>query len=252
MNVTRQCPRFTTRAMLFIAASALFACSKADKSAASPNPDSASTASAPAAATSSGPTDITPVRGTVVSISDSVLTVSTTSGDVRVPVALPLDLYERVPATLARVKESSFVGVTLVTQPDGSQRATEIHIFPERLRGTGEGSYPMTQQGASTGGTHNTMTNGTVSASKMANGTAAAPRMTNGTIGKESGGTLTVQYQGGTQTITVPADVHVSEIAISKTKLAPGATVVVLAKKQPDGSLKASAAVLTGDTQHTK
>lgn len=110
----------------------------------------------------------------------------------------------------------------------------------------------MTQQGASTGGGHNTMTNGTVSASKMANGTAAAPRMTNGTIGKESGGTLTVQYSGGTQTITVPADVHVSEIAVSRAKLAPGAKVVVLAKKQPDGSLKASAAILAGAPGETK
>ena len=245
MNVTRQFPHFTARAMLFVAASAALGCSKADKSASSPNSDSASTASAAAASTSSGPTDITPVRGTVASVTDSVVTVTTASGDVRVSIASPLDLYASVPATLAKVKESSFVGVTSVAQPDGSQRATEIHIFPEKLRGTGEGSYPMTQQGASTGG-HNTMTNGTVSSSKMANGTAAAPRMTNGTIGKESGGTLTVQYSGGTQTITVPADVHVSEIAISRTKLAPGAKVVVLATKQPDGSLKASAAILAG------
>jgi hypothetical protein len=144
------------------------------------------------------------------------------------------------------VKESSFVGVTSVAQSDGSQRATEIHIFPAKLRGTGEGSYPMTQQGAAAGGSHNTMTNGTVSSSRMTNGTAAAPRMTNGTIDKQSGGTLTVQYQGGTQTITVPSDVHVTEIAVSQTKLAPGAKVVVLAKKQADGTFKASAAIMAG------
>lgn len=98
----------------------------------------------------------------------------------------------------------------------------------------------MTQPGAGTVGGHNTMTNGTVS----------APRMTNGTIDKQSGGTLTVQYQGGTQTIAVPADVHVSEIAVSHTKLAPGMKVVVIAKKQPDGSLKASAAVLAAAPPH--
>jgi hypothetical protein len=245
MYLTRPSRSLTAPALLFIAAAAAFGCSKTDKSASSATHDSAST-SAAVAAPSTGPTDITPVRGTVASVTDSVLTVSTPSGDVRVSIATPLDIYASMPATLSKVQESSFVGVTSVAQSDGSQRATEIHIFPEKLRGTGEGSYPMTQQGASAGGGHNTMTNGTVSASRMTNGTAAAPRMTNGTIGKESGGTLTVQYQGGTQTITVPSDVHVTEIAVSQTKLAPGAKVVVLAKKQADGTFKASAAIMAG------
>ncbi len=246
MIATRPLSSLTARTLLLTAAAVAVGCSKTDKSASSATPDSASTTTASAAApSSSGPTDITPVRGTVASVTDSVLTVSTASGDVRVSIAAPLDLYSSVPATLSKVKESSFVGVTSVTQPDGSQRATEIHIFPEKLRGTGEGSYPMTQRGASAGGSHNTMTNGTVSASRMTNGTAA-PRMTNGTIGKQSGGTLTVQYQGGTQTIAVPSDVHVTEIAVSQTKLTPGAKVVVLAKKQADGTLKASAAILAG------
>jgi hypothetical protein len=247
MHVTRYISSFTAPTLLFIGASAVLGCSKADKSGSATTSDTLTkTSAASASSPSTGPTDITPVRGTIASVTDSVLTVSTPSGDVRVSISAPLDLYASVPATLSKVKESSFVGVTSVAQPDGSQRATEIHIFPEKLRGTGEGSYPMTQQGASAGGGHNTMTNGTVSSSRMTNGTAAAPRMTNGTIGKESGGTLTVQYQGGTQTITVPSDVHVTEIAASQTKLAPGAKVVVLAKKQADGTLKASAAIMSG------
>jgi len=168
-----------------------------------------------------------------------MLTVSSDSGVVKVAIAAPLDVYSRVPAQLSDVKESSFVGVTSVAQPDGSQRATEIHIFPEKLRGTGEGSYLMTQQpGAS--GSKSTMTNGTVS----------APRMTNGSISAQSGGKLTVQYNGGTQTITVPANVSVTAIASSQTKLPPGSKVIVLATKQPDGTLKASAAMLA-DTSAT-
>ena len=246
MYLTRHSSSLTAPALLFIAAAAAFGCSKADKSASSTRLDSASTTSASATSPSAGPTDITPVRGTVASVTDSVLTVSTASGDVRVSIAAPLDLYASAPAALSQVKESSFVGVTSVAQSDGSQRATEIHIFPEKLRGTGEGSYPMTQQGASAGGSHNTMTNGTVSSSRMTNGTATAPRMTNGTIDKQSGGTLTVQYKGGTQTIAIPPDVHVTEIAVSQAKLAPGAKVVVLAKKQADGTLKASAAIMVG------
>jgi len=246
MRTTQQLSSLTALALLFIAAAAASGCSKTGKSASSATHDSASTTSASATSPSAGPTDITPVHGTIASVTDSVLTVSTASGDVRVSIATPLDVYASVPATLSKVKESSFVGVTSVAQPDGSQRATEIHIFPEKLRGTGEGSYPMTQLGASAGGSHNTMTNGTVSASRMTNGTAAAPRMTNGTIDKQSGGTLTVQYQGGTQTITIPSDVHVTEIALTQTKLAPGAKVAVLAKKQADGTLKASAAIMVG------
>lgn len=145
---------------------------------------------------------------------------------------MPLDVYSSVPASLSDVKESSFVGVTSVAQPDGSQRATEIHIFPDKLRGTGEGSYLM-KQGAAGGG-KNTMTNGTVSSS----------RMTNGTISKEPGGTLTVQYQGGSQTITIPSGVSVTAIAPSQTKLTAGSRVVVLETRQPDGTLRASSAVL--------
>src|SRR4051812_43577874 len=83
---------------------------------------------------------ITPVRGKVVSVSDSVLTVAAANGEVRVALVQPVHVYTRRPAQLASVTEGSFVGVTSVPQPDGgAQRATEIHLFPEELRGTGEG-----------------------------------------------------------------------------------------------------------------
>ena len=84
---------------------------------------------------------LTPVRGTLARVSDSALTVP--------PLAAMCVLWcssrftcSRHSAKLSSVTPSSFVGVTLVAQPDGSQRATEIHIFPEELRGTGEGNYP--------------------------------------------------------------------------------------------------------------
>jgi hypothetical protein len=122
--------------------------------------------------------------------------------------------------------------VTSVAQPDGSQRATEIHIFPEELRGLGEGSRPMGQP--SGGGSQRTMTNGTVGGS----------RMTNGAVSAQAGGTITVEYQGGTQKITVPAGVTVTAIAPTTKKLTPGANVIVLAKKRPDGGLEASRVML--------
>jgi len=238
--------------LLLIATGAVFGCSKGDTSASATASDSVTTATSSAPSSSTGPSGITPVRGTLTSITDSVLTVSSATGEVRIAIAAPLAVYSRVPAKLSQVKESSFVGVTSVAQPDGSQRATEIHIFPENLRGTGEGSYLMTQPSGNAGGSRNTMTNGTVTSSRMTNGTAAAPRMTNGTISGQPGGTLAVQYQGGTQTITIPSNVSVTTIAPTQSKLTPGSNVVVLTTRQPDGTFKASAVMLVGAPARAK
>jgi hypothetical protein len=187
------------------------------------------------------------VRGTLASVSDSALTVSTPGGEVRVALAQPVTVYERRPADLSHVTDNSFVGVTSVPLPDGTQRATEIHIFPKELRGLGEGSRPMGQQG---GGSRSTMTNGSVAGSRMTNGAArmtnGAARMTNGSSRGAARGTITVEYNGGSQTITVPAGVTVTEIARTTTKLTPGASVIVPAAKQPDGTLKTSSVMLAG------
>jgi len=163
-----------------------------------------------------------------------MLVVSTSAGDIHVVLSSPPRVYSRGAADLSEVKENSFVGVTSVQQPDSSQRATEIHIFPEELRGTNEGSFLM--RGESSGGNPSTMTNGTVE----------APRMTNGTIGATAGGKLVVNYRGGSQTIIIPSGVTVTKISLTQTKLAPGSNVVVLATKRPDGTLTASRVLLAG------
>src|SRR3954462_4018144 len=80
---------------------------------------------------------ITPVRGKLVSVSDSLLTVASANGEVRVALVQPVHVYTSQPAQLSHVTVGSFVGVTSVPGPDGAPRATEIHIFPEELRGTG-------------------------------------------------------------------------------------------------------------------
>jgi hypothetical protein len=178
-----------------------------------------------------------------VSLSDSVLTVSSASGTVRVALGQPLTVYTRQPGDLSHVKDNTFVGVTSVPQPDGTQRATEIHIFPEELRGLGEGSRPMGQQAS---GRRSTMTNGSVANSQMTNGAA---RMTNGTSRGAAGGTITVQYSGGSQTINVPQNVTVTEIVRTTSSLAPGTSVIVPAAKQGDGTLKTSQVMLSGTSK---
>ncbi len=185
----------------------------------------------------SWPAGITPVRGVVASLSGDVLTVSTQSGLVNVHLGSPLTVYRTTPSDLAHVNSKSFVGVTSLKQPDGSERATEINIFPEELRGIGEGSYLMNPDQAKSARSSR-MTNGTVSGVATAKGTAPKSRMTNGTVSAKSGAsTLSVQYSGGVETISVPPDVSVTALTPTVDKLEQGENVFVLAKKQRDGSL---------------
>lgn len=204
------------------------ACSKSEAPSGGTSADSSATSSS---ATTPG---ATAVRGTVSTATDSMIVVTTSAGDIRVAVSSPLEVYSRGPADISEVTGSSFVGVTSVAQPDGTQSATEIHIFPEALRGTNEGSFLMGGQAGA--GSPSTMTNGTV----------ATPRMTNGTASGVTGGKLVVDYRGGSQTISIPSGVAVTKITRTDTKLAPGSNVVVLATKRPDGSLTASRVLLAG------
>jgi hypothetical protein len=180
---------------------------------------------------------MTPVRGVVASVSGDELTVHSQSGVVKVHLGSPLTVYARTSSDLAHVTTKSFVGVTSVKQPDGSERATEIHVFPEALRGVGEGSYMMNPDPAKSP-SPSRMTNGTVSASGAAKDSTSKSRMTNGTVSTQSGAsTLSIQYSGGTQTIVVPPDVSVTALTVTTDKLKPGENVVALVKKQSDGSL---------------
>ena len=252
ISLTSPGAAFTSIATLSALSLVLAGCAKHDNSAAAQD-STASASTAPAASTtdsatttSGAPADVTPVRGTLASVSDSVLTVTTSAGDVRIVVQQPLHVFSRASAKLSSVTPSSFVGVTSVAQPDGSQRATEIHIFPEELRGTGEGSYLMTPKGgADSSKKKSTMTNGTVSATPKSGG---PPRMTNGTIASQNTGTITVNYRGGSQTITVPPNVSVTTLAPVSAKPSKGTRVVVLGLKQPDGTMKASNLVVADST----
>ena len=200
-----------------------------------------STATDPASAQSS---DTTMIRGTVDSVSSTRLVVATSTGNVAAAVSGPFKVYERVPAKLTDVKDNVFIGVTTVKQPDGSERATEIHIFPEELRGLGEGSRMMSQ--TASGGSANRMTNGAVSQSRMTNGTAAQSRMSNGNVASSNGSTLVVQYAGGSQTVTVPPNTSITQLKAVSKELAVGDPVVIVATKNPDGTMTVSRAMLAG------
>jgi hypothetical protein len=223
-----------TRArMLALAATILLAsasCAKHDAPVADTN---VGRALAPADTATAPTPAMTTVRGTIAAVSDTALTVTTATGAQQVQIVAPLRVYTRTTSDLAHVTPNSFVGITSVKQPNGSERATEIHIFPEELRGTGEGSRMMDQ----------------AAGSRMTNGAVSPSRMTNGSVKSTAGGgatTYTIQYQGGTQTIEIPAGVTVTSIVPAQTKLAVGTSVVVLAHPGADGRPSASTVMLTG------
>lgn len=182
------------------------------------------------------------VRGTVVSVSANQLVLKSDSGQVTVTMAQPFHVYTRAPSDLSKVTEKTFIGVTTVKQADGSERATEIHIFPEELRGLGEGSRMMTP---SAGSSASRMTNGKVAESRMTNGAATQSRMSNGSVSSANGSSLVVQYAGGSQNVTVPPNTPVTELKLVTKVLAPGDQVAVLAKKAADGSLTSDKAIST-------
>jgi hypothetical protein len=169
------------------------------------------------------------VLGKVQSYTGRSLEVATPSGVVHVTVKQPLATYKQIPSDLSHVVSTSYVGVASEQQADGTELAKQVIIFPKELRGAAEGSVLLDAPGATT---HNRMTNGSVS-----NPAVSHSRMTNGTVQKGGASTLLVQYQDGSQTISVPAGVPVVLVAKGTVTLSAGDTVYAATEKLPDGTL---------------
>jgi len=169
------------------------------------------------------------VIGKVQSFTGSSLDVQTPSGVVQLDVKQPLTTYKQVPSDLSHVTSASYVGVASTEQADGKEVAKQIIIFPPELSGAAEGSVLTDPPGATT---HSRMTNGSVSRPAESHS-----RMTNGTVQKGSGTTLIVQYQDGSKTISVPANVPVVEVAPEQVTFATGDIVYAATEKLPNGTL---------------
>jgi len=166
----------------------------------------------PAANGQTFPAGVTPVRGAVTAVTANSVTVQTPQGPVFVQLVQPVKVFTRMPSDLGHITNQTFVGVTSSKGADGKEHATEVHIFPEELRGFSEGSYMMggAQPGAASS---SRMTNGAVSGSRMTNGAASGSRMTNGAVEATGNGSwLTV----GSQQIQVPAGTPVTILAETK------------------------------------
>jgi len=95
------------------------------------------------------------VKGTIEKVEGNVLTLKTAAGEEKLTLAGNAQIVAVVKASMADIKENTFLGSAAMPQPDGSQKALEVHIFPEAMRGTGEGHRPFAPTPGST------MTNGT-------------------------------------------------------------------------------------------
>jgi len=180
------------------------------------------------------------IRGTILSVDREALTVATSAGSVRVRLSPSTAVTRVVRSDRAQITDGSFLGITSVTDPDGSQRAVEVHVFPEAMRGAGEGSYGWDWPGESR---RSTMTNGTAVASKMTNGTV---------IAQASGSSLTIEYKsdsgGGSQTITIPPGIPVVALEPGQSgDLQPGVHVFVVATRSSERVLTADRVVAGKD-----
>jgi hypothetical protein len=172
---------------------------------------------------------ISGVIGRVQSFTGNSLDVQTPSGVIHVDVKHPLTTYKQVPSDLSHVTPASYVGVASTEQADGKEVAKQIIIFPAELSGAAEGSVLTDPPGATT---HSRMTNGSVSRPAVSHS-----RMTNGTVQKGGGTTLVVQYQEGSKTVSVPANVPVTEVASAQVTFADGDVVYAATEKLPNGTL---------------
>ena len=158
------------------------------------------------------------VRGTIESVDGDVISVKSRSGeDVKLHMTGDIKVVGITKISLADIKVGSFVGATTVPGPDGSQNAVEVHVFPEDMRGTGEGSRPYDLR------PNSSMTNATVAESVVGN----------------DGNTLLIRYKGGEKKVVVGTDTPVvTYVPADKSDLKAGAKIIAFMKKLPDGSFE--------------
>jgi hypothetical protein len=158
------------------------------------------------------------VRGTIEGVDGDVLSVKSRSGeDVKLHMTGDIRVVGIINISLSDIKVGSFIGTTTVPGPDGAPNAVEVHVFPEDMRGTGEGSRPYDLK------PNSTMTNATVEQSVVGN----------------DGHTLVIKYKDGEKKVLVsPETPVVTYVPADKSDLKSGAKVIAFMKKLPDGSFE--------------
>jgi hypothetical protein len=161
------------------------------------------------------------IRGTIESVDGNLLGIKTREGsDVKVNMTDNVAVFAVVKTELSQIKEGSYIGVSAMPQPDGTQKAFAVHIFPENQRGAAEGFRPWDARANST------MTNATVAE----------------TVKGTDGQNIMVKYKDGEKKVVVPPDTPiVTFVASDKSEVKPGAKIIIFgAAKKEDGTLEAN------------
>ena len=160
------------------------------------------------------------VRGTVEKLENNVMTVKAQDGKtVNIKLADNFTVVGVSRAKIADIGAGKFIGTTTLGERNGGLVALEVHIFPEAMRGVGEGHYAWDLKPDS----------------KMTNGNVAEVK----SLGPDH--MLTVQYKGGEQKVLVPGNAKVVMFGPGeRSELKKGSHIFVVAQRQPDGSLSAA------------
>jgi hypothetical protein len=161
------------------------------------------------------------IRGTIESVDGANLMIKSREGtDMKVRMTDNVAVFGVAKTELSDIKQGSYIGVTAMPEPDGTQKAVAVHIFPENQRGAAEGFRPWDQRAGST------MTNATVAQ----------------TVKGVDGQDILVKYKDGEKKVVVPPGTPiVTFVAGDKSELKPGAKVIIFsATKKDDGTLEAN------------
>ena len=158
------------------------------------------------------------IRGTIEAVDGSLLAVKSREGtEMKVRLTDNVAVFGVAKTTISEIKPGSYIGVSAMPEPDGTQKALAVQIFPESQRGIAEGFRPWDLR------PNSTMTNATVA----------------DTVEGNDGHTLKVKYRGGEKKVVVsPNTPVVTFVPGDKSELKPGAKVIAFMKKLPDGSLE--------------
>ncbi|QIG97441.1 MULTISPECIES: hypothetical protein [unclassified Bradyrhizobium] len=161
------------------------------------------------------------IRGTIEAVDGAMLSIKSRDGaDMKVRTTDNVAVFGVAKTDLSQIKPGSYIGVTAMPEPDGTQKAIAVHIFPENQRGAAEGFRPWDLRANST------MTNATVAE----------------TVEGTDGQNITVKYKDGEKKVVVPPGTPVvTFVAGDKAELKPGAKIIIFgAVQKEDGTLEAN------------
>jgi hypothetical protein len=174
---------------------------------------------------SNSQTDRTTIRGKITSLKGQELIVTSANGDVKAVLTEKTIIRTEVPIKVTEIGSGMYLGTTATKQPDGTFLASEVHVFSEDQRGTGEGHRPLgsaPQSGA-------TMTNANVE------------HVEDVAVKDIKGRLITLKYKGGEVRVLVPPDIPlVKRVVGDRSSLKSGAEVTLQGTRGSDGILAAT------------